>query len=526
MNNLHILDCTLRDGGYCNQWQFGYENIRKIVRGLTDANLDIIECGFLTNRVEYNRETTQFTNPSQIREVIPRNRSGKLFVAMINYGEFDLASLPDCNGTTVDGIRVAFHKKHMSQALEACQIIKDKGYKVFIQAMVSLQYSDAEFLELIRQVNELEPYAFYIVDSFGAMKGKELNRLFYMVENNLKSSIWIGLHSHNNSQLAFSNAQQFVSAQTNRNLIVDTSIYGMGRGAGNLNTELFISYLNDLFSTNYEIKPLLSIIDEILNNFYQKHHWGFSLPNYLSAKYNAHPNYADYFDSKKTLTVENMDTIFSMMEPERRMGYNKGYAEAIYSEYMRRGDADINFKELLGPVLQNKRVLLIAPGKSSLDEKKKISAFSGEPNVVSISVNHEYSIFKTDYIFLSNLRRFRELAPEAREYCILTSNIPTDECFAKVRYHDLLNSIEPVKDNAGLMAVKLCILCGAKEVVLAGFDGFSLDGQDNYGNKNMVGIVKESICNDTNNGMSRVLSLMKKEIPITMLTVPGYIKVK
>lgn len=105
-------------------------------------------------------------------------------------------------------------------------------------------------------------------------------------------------------QLAYSNAQTLVGLETNRNILIDSSIYGMGRGAGNLNTELFIQYLNENSDGNYELKPLLIVIDEILNIFYQKNYWGYSLPNYISAVHNAHPNYASFLDDKKTLTVE------------------------------------------------------------------------------------------------------------------------------------------------------------------------------------------------------------------------------
>ena len=104
----------------------------------------------------------------------------------------------------------------------------------------------------------------------------------------------------------------------------------MGRGAGNLNTELFVEYLNDNMGTSYVLKPLLTIIDEILTLFYQQNYWGYSLPNYLSAKHNAHPNYAAYLDSKKTLTVEAMDELFAMMSDDKRSVYDKEYIEALY----------------------------------------------------------------------------------------------------------------------------------------------------------------------------------------------------
>ena len=292
MGSISVLDCTLRDGGYCNKWLFGLNNTKKIIRSLVEADIDIIECGFLTNTVDYNTNATKFTELSQISKVIPANRNNKMYVCMINYGEYNADDIPPYDGTSVDGLRIAFHKNNMVEAIEFCKCLKEKGYKIFVQPMVSLSYSDEQFLELIECVNQLNPYSFYIVDSFGVMKRNDLIRLFYIVEHNLKKSISIGYHSHNNMQLAYSNAQALVDIHTNRKIIFDSSVFGMGRGAGNLNTELFVEYLNDSVGKTYVLKPILKIIDEIINGFYQKNYWGYSLTNYLSAKYNSHPNYA------------------------------------------------------------------------------------------------------------------------------------------------------------------------------------------------------------------------------------------
>lgn len=162
MSHIKILDCTLRDGGYCNQWKFGYKNIKKIINGLQEAGADIIECGFLTNKVTYNKDITKYTSIQDISKFIP-NGSSKPFVVMMNYGEFDPYDLPEYDSSSINGIRVAFHKKDMVNALELCNIIKNKGYKVYIQAMVTLCYSDSEFLNLIEKVNDIKPYIFYIV---------------------------------------------------------------------------------------------------------------------------------------------------------------------------------------------------------------------------------------------------------------------------------------------------------------------------------------------------------------------------
>lgn len=524
MNKITTLDCTLRDGGYCNQWRFGFRNTKKIIQSLMEAGIDIIECGFLTNRVAFDPDVTKFTTVEEMRPVIPTDKAGRFFVAMMNYGEYNVDELPVCDGTSIDGIRVAFHKKDRREALELCAKIKEKGYLVFVQAMVSLAYSDEEFLGMIRCVNDIKPYAFYIVDSFGMMKKKNLMRLFYMVENNLDENIWIGFHSHNNMQLAYSNAQSLVDARTSRNLIIDVSVYGMGRGAGNLNTELFVEYLNENAGGHYALKPLLNVIDEILNEFYQKNYWGYSLPNYLSAAHNLHPNYAGYLADKNTLTAEAMEEIFSMMNSEKKVSFDKAYAEQMYLQYMAAGKNREEHRRELEEQIQGKKVLLIAPGRSSVEEKEKIVQTAGEADVIVISINFEYSHCDTNFIFLSNLRRFRELEPEKRSKCIVTSNVPADNAYLQTRYYDLLCPIDAVRDNAGMMAIRFLIDLGVREVYLAGFDGYSHEAQENYASQQMVLVTKNAVAEAMNKGMGEMLEKFAKLIDLRFLTTPKHVK--
>ena len=526
MNRVRVLDCTLRDGGYCNKWAFGFENAKKIISALDDANIEIVECGFLTNRVRYDKNTTKFTTVEQISTVIKKTgNKDRLYVAMINYGEYDAKDLPQCDGSSITGIRVAFHKKDIAGAIDFCRAIKEKGYKIFVQAMVSLCYSDDEFLDLIDKVNAVKPYAFYIVDSFGEMKSKDLTRLFGIVERNLDDGIFIGYHSHNNLQLAYSNAQKLVGIKTDRSLIIDSSVYGMGRGAGNLNTELFVQFLNENYAGEYEIKPLLTIIDEILNDFYQRNYWGYSLPNYLSAIHHAHPNYASFLDDKKTLTVDAINEIFDLMSDEKKVAFDKNYIEQLYLQYMDIDRVQENRKADFKTIVNGKKILLIAPGKSSIKESKKIKTFSRQKDVLKISVNFNYKEIVTDFIFVSNLRRYRDILPEDRKKCIVTSNIPAQDVYIQTKYQELLNTVETVKDNAGLMAIRFLIDCGAKEIYLAGFDGYSHDVSENYMNDVVAIISRNELLDAMNCGMQIVLNDYCKEIPIRVITKPRHINV-
>ena len=525
MNQIQVLDCTLRDGGYCNDCRFGFENEKKIVQGLVDANLDIIECGFLINRVTYDRERTRFNALDQVRMILPEKRAGKLFVVLADYGSFDPSKLPECDGSSVDGLRIAFHKKDRVAALDICREVMAKGYKVFVQPMVSLNYTDEELLDLLQGVNVIEPFACYIVDSFGMMKRKDLTRLFYLFDHNLKKEIRIGFHSHNNMQLAYSNAQALIEMQMDRALILDSSVYGMGRGAGNLNTELFVQYLNENRGEKYDIKPLLKIIDEILNEFYQRNYWGYSLPNYLSAAHNAHPNYAGYLDDKKTLTVEDINEIFEMMDEDKKVSYDKAYIEKLYLRYMTLGQSQEEHNSDLKARLSGKTVLLIAPGRSSEEEKEKIKLISECENVVTVSVNFHYSDTKTDFIFLSNLRRFRELDERFYPQCIVTNNVPANDVYLRTSYRELVNNEEAVRDNAGLMAVKFFIGYGVNHILLAGFDGYTHDVRENYGNSQMELIMRNSVLDAMNAGMSKVFREYAGEIKLEFLTTPVHVTI-
>lgn len=523
MNKIHVLDCTLRDGGYCNEWRFGFDNARRITSGLVEANVEIVECGFITNRVDYNFDITKFPTIDQIAKIIPTKREGKIFVAMMNYGEYNIDDLPPHDGSSIDGIRVAFHKKNMAEALELCEQIKSKGYLVFIQAMVSLCYTDEEFLTMIRKVNSFEPYAFYIVDSFGMMKGKDLTRLFYMVEHNLKDSIWIGFHSHNNLQLAYSNAQSLITVQTSRNLIIDSSIMGMGRGAGNLNTELFLDYLNENAGKQYDIKPLLTIIDKILTPFYERNYWGYSLPNYISASHNAHPNYAGYLDAKKTLTFEDMNNIFDMMNDDKKVSFDKGYIENLYLKYQEKDSVqEAHLTDFLSRI-KGKSILIIAPGQSSVSEKERIAEYANKDGVITISINYDYDEGLTNFIFLSNLRRFRDLPSEKRGRSIVTSNIPAMDVYLQVRYKDLLNDSDKVKDNAGLMLIKFLINQGIKKIYIAGMDGYSPNSDENYANLEMNFVTEKESAQDKNNEIMAILKDYAKKASIQLITTPRYI---
>lgn len=248
--NIQILDCTLRDGGYINNWKFSNNIIQQIFQSLHNSNIDIVECGYLNDTKGQDSNSTLFDSMQSIDVLFQTLDIQASKVVMINLGDFDISNLPPKVNSSIDGIRLAFHKKDISVALDTSSKIIKLGYKLYLQPMVTKNYTDIELLSLIEKANQLQIYSFYIVDSFGSMTLEEFQRYMMLADNNLNPNILLGYHSHNNMQLAFSNAINMCDTNLNRDIIIDASIYGIGRGAGNLNTELIVDFLNSTFDTN------------------------------------------------------------------------------------------------------------------------------------------------------------------------------------------------------------------------------------------------------------------------------------
>lgn len=524
MNKIKLLDCTLRDGGYCNNWIFGDKNINLIIESLVNAKVDIVECGFLTEKEESDTNRTKYTDLKQLDSIYASKLLNTKLVVMINYGEYNIDYLPLKDESLVEGIRLAFHKKDAFIALEEARKIKEKGYKVFLQPMISMNYKDDEFLDLIKKVNILEPYAFYIVDSFGTMMENDLLRYFFLSEYNLKDTIMLGFHSHNNLQMAFANSREFVQLSTDRTLIVDATIMGMGRGAGNLNLELFLDYINKRFPAQYNLKPILYIIDEVLTKFYMRKYWGYSLPNYLSARHNIHPNYAVYLESKQTLTLESMEYILKAINEEKAGSFDKKYIETLYINYMGKGSEYKNELIDFGTELREKHVLIIAPGKSLENELSKVKKFIAENNLTVIADNFNGSFLETDYIFISNQRRYRKLNNIDSNKIIITSNISDDNVLVKLNYKDLLIENEIIKDNSVLMLINYLYKNGVKDIVLAGVDGYSDKTENDYLSEMDI-VLDATIAREKNIAIQKWIGYMSKFINIKTITHPKFIKI-
>ncbi len=326
MSSIELLDCTLRDGGYINNWIFGEKNINMICEKIYDSKIDYIELGYIDEDATDNRDSTKFSSFEAIKKI---KSPSKKNICMIDYGKFSIENVPLQEEVNIWGIRVAFTKKDLKEVISYCKKLKNKGYKVFVQPMVTATYSEEELKILLEEVNNLEPYAVYIVDSFGYMNNSNIIELMKEYDKKLKSNIKIGFHAHNNLQLAFSNAITFISNRNQRDIIIDCSVLGIGRGAGNLCTELIAKYLG-----KYQTDNLLIVIDKYLRELKKDKKWGYSIEYYLSAVNNCHPNYAKYLSEKDNIDSTTICNILKLIDNKKKLRFDKEYVSELYINYI------------------------------------------------------------------------------------------------------------------------------------------------------------------------------------------------
>lgn len=489
MNNLKVLDVTLRDGGCVNDFNFGQNYMEKILSALEVSGVDIIELGYIDENKGSVSDRTQYCNEKVINQCLLKNKKpGIDYVAMIDYGKFDIDKLGPRTPESIDGIRLAFHKKNRFDIVSAGRKIIEKGYHFYIQPMITLRYSDYELLELIELVNKelSDASGFYIVDSFGEMRPNDMSRILNLVDNNLVSTMSLGFHSHNNLQLSYSNAIAMLQFPTSRNMIIDCSIMGMGKGAGNLNTELLLEHLNLYYGKIYNISPLLEVIDKVINQLHDEFYWGYAPEYYLSSANHCTPSYASHFYNKHMLPIDQVGELLSMISEEKKISFDKQYAEELYRQYNESKEVDDSrIVEELKKELFGKTVLLVAPGKSVASAFDTVKCIIEQKDVVSIGLNTLIDL-DFDYLLTTRADIYNNVVSNGLRVIAPSSVSKGGRGNVKIlNYRNWIEVDERTHDSSSVIAINLIIECGVKKVLLAGFDGFSTNINDNYFDKTL-----------------------------------------
>ncbi len=329
---IKLLDCTLRDGGYVNNWEFG-DNRKDIVKTLVDAKIDLIEMGFLRDG-KFSSEQTLYNRVEEIYPYIESFPNMK-FGVMIRPDWYDISQLTD-DASRISFIRFAFYYKDRKLTENYCNVVKKRGYHVFLNAVNICSYSMGELVELVEFINFVHPDVMTIVDTFGSLTMESLKRYYTYIEEHLDKEIGIGCHLHDNMILSAALMQIFLEiSNKDRELVLDGSLNGMGRIPGNLPTEALIDIVNSFIGeASYDANPVLRTISKYILPIKEKSWWGYSPAFYQSGRLKVHRSYPEYYLKDSNLSLEDIKIMLEMIsETENKWAYDKDYADRIRRVY-------------------------------------------------------------------------------------------------------------------------------------------------------------------------------------------------
>jgi len=284
---IKVFDCTIRDGGLVNNYHFTDEFVKGVYQTCLDAGIDYMEIG-------KNNSTTlmsdkefgawNFSKEEDIRRIVGDNDTDMKIAVMSDIGRTVKEELLPKKESVVDMIRIATYVHQIPEAIELIEEAHAKGYETTINIMAIAKSSDSEIDEVLQAVGKTNVDVIYLADTFGSFHPKEIRELTQkyldIAETTDKE---VGIHAHNNIQLAYANT---IKAMESGATFLDSTIAGLGRGAGNCPTELLVNYLKN---PKYKQLPVLKFIEEFIVPLEKELDWGYSIPYMITGQLVEHP---------------------------------------------------------------------------------------------------------------------------------------------------------------------------------------------------------------------------------------------
>lgn len=308
-----IVDCTVRDGGLVNNWDFSVEFVQDLYESLNAAGVEYMEIGYKNSpkllKSEGKEGPWRFLDDSFLRDVI-KKKDTKLS-ALVDVGRVDEADVLPRSESMLDLIRVATYARDTAKAIDLGTLFHERGYETTINIMALSNVMDNELNESLAMINDSPIDVVYIVDSFGSLDPDDFGYLVEKFRRALKNKR-LGVHTHNNMQLAFANTMAAAKLGVE---LLDASVYGMGRAAGNTPTELLLAKIT---RPEYDLRPVLGMIEKHMLKLREKEEWGYLIPDMITGMLDEHPrsamgwrasdkrdNFVDFYDKMMTPEVFN-----------------------------------------------------------------------------------------------------------------------------------------------------------------------------------------------------------------------------
>ncbi|MFQ5672168.1 MAG: aldolase catalytic domain-containing protein [Nitrospinales bacterium] len=309
---IKVLDCTIRDGGLMNGHQFSNDFVRKVFLASSAAGVDYVELGYKADESQFSRNDygpMKFCTEKDLEAIIGDATDRCKISAMVDIGRVDPKNIIPKGESYLDMMRVASYVKDIDKAIDLANLIKSRGYEVTINIMAVSHAREKELDEALEQIEtESGVDVVYLVDSFGALYSEQIAYLAKKYKSILKSRE-VGIHAHNNQQLAFANTIEAIIQNVN---YLDGTIFGIGRAAGNCPLELLLGFLKN---PKFDITPILEVLENEFVDLRKKIEWGYTIPYMLTGVLDIHPRAAmavrnsqekdGYLEFYNKLTIES-----------------------------------------------------------------------------------------------------------------------------------------------------------------------------------------------------------------------------
>jgi 4-hydroxy 2-oxovalerate aldolase len=497
--NIKLLDCTLRDGGYYNNWDFSPSLIKEYLEAMISIQADFVEIGFRFINNNDFRGGCAFSTDDYINSLnIPNELKNKIGV-MVNGS--DILSQGNSKSdvhkvleeifepkqqSPVSLVRIACYINEFEDCLPAAIWLKDQGYKVGFNLMQINNSDEGKIAELLKLANTHPIDVLYFADSMGSLNAQQITTIVNTFKNNWCGAI--GIHAHDSMGNAINNSMQAVNDGVSW---VDCTVTGMGRGPGNAQTEYLSIELDSYRKLNTSKTKLLKLIRNHFKPLKEQYDWGINPYYYLAGKHNIHPTYIQKMITDTRYNEEDIMSVIDYLQEQGGGKFNPDVLESARHFYS--GDARGTWKP--AKVIKNNNVLIIGPGPSSTSHCNAIESYIKIHSPFVIALNTQKSISEEFINARAACHPVRILA-DCQEHLnspqplIVPASVLPNDVKQKLKQKELFDFGITIDVNGFVFNDNKCILPNllvlsyalaiatsgkARQILLAGFDGYGAD---------------------------------------------------
>jgi len=286
---LKVLDCTIRDGGLMNNHQFSDDFVRTVHKNLVAAGVDYMEVGYKADKKLFSPEEYglwKSCDEDALNRFFGDENPGIKLSVMADIGRTVESDIVPCDQSVLDLIRVACYIHQIPAAMDMAKDAKDKGYEVAINLMAISTVPEFELNKGLELIGRSEADMVYLVDSFGSLYFEQIEDLMRRYLAAMGEGKQVGIHAHNNQQMAYVNT---ICSLIHGATMLDSTLDGMGRGAGNCPTELLLGFLRN---PKFHQRPIIEAVEKLMVPLRETIDWGYSVPYMITGQMNEHPRTA------------------------------------------------------------------------------------------------------------------------------------------------------------------------------------------------------------------------------------------